>query len=68
MISTKEKLEDKKDGEPEEKKSSADSGKIVNLMASKSARLSCDFADGQVIPNGMPTLSRLYLESLQVFR
>lgn len=36
VIASKEKIEDKKDGEKEEKKVNADSGKIVNLMASES--------------------------------
>jgi hypothetical protein len=36
VIASKEKIEDKKDGDKEEKKVNADSGKIVNLMASKS--------------------------------
>lgn len=36
MIASKEKIEDKKDGDKEEKKVNADSGKIVNLMASTS--------------------------------
>jgi len=36
VIASKEKIEDKKDGDKEEKKVNADSGKIVNLMASGS--------------------------------
>jgi hypothetical protein len=35
VIASREKIEDVKDGEKEEKKANADSGKIVNLMASQ---------------------------------
>jgi hypothetical protein len=42
VIASKEKIEDVKDGEKEEKKSNADSGKIVNLMASRSEFFSID--------------------------